>query len=161
MAQTEDRPTAEADWKEVELPSNLYSSLVSAVDEHNITKLRDVLDRLREEAPDLAEHLSTLARQFDMTGIKAVLKEINQMASSDSESASRELLMPETLSVLPADWRSKLLDAARRADAEEIVALLQHIEIEHADLARELTDLVHNFQFDRILELTQAAEDVP
>ncbi|MCZ6634718.1 MAG: ATP-binding protein, partial [bacterium] len=161
LAQTEDSLTrpAEADWKEIELPSDLYSSLVSAVDEHNITKLRNVLDRLREEAPDLVEHLSTLARQFDMAGIKAVLEEINQMASSDSESASREMLTPEALSVLPADWRSKLLDAASQADAEAVVALLQQIEIEHADLARELTDLVHNFRFDRIVELTQAGEE--
>ncbi len=80
MVQTDDTPTppAEADWKEIELPSDLYSNLVSAVEVHSVTDLRDALDRLKEEAPDLAEHLGKLARQFDMDGIIAVLEEINQ-----------------------------------------------------------------------------------
>ena len=160
LAQTEDTltPPVEADWKEIELPSDLYSSLVSAVEAHSITELRGVLDRLREEAPDLAEHLSQLARQFDMDGIKAVLEEIN---SRDSELASREMLTPEALSVLPAAWRSNLLDAARRADTEAVVALLHQIKIEQADLARELMNLVHDFRFDRIMELAQVGQDAP
>ena len=80
VVQTDDTPTppAEADWKEIELPSDLYSNLVSAVEVHSVTDLRDALDRLKEEAPDLAEHLGKLARQFDMDGILAVLEEINQ-----------------------------------------------------------------------------------
>ena len=161
LAPTEDAltPAAEANWEEIELPSDLYSSLVSAVEAHNITNLRDVLDRLRDEAPDLAEHLSKLARQFDMDGIKAVLEEINQMASRDSESTSREILTPETLSVLPKDWRSGLVDAASRADAEDVLNYVQQIDKEHADIVRELTNLVHNFRFDRIVELAQVRED--
>ena len=53
----------------VDLPLELYSSLMSAVDLHNITELRTALDRLREEALGLAEHLGELARQYDMDGI--------------------------------------------------------------------------------------------
>ena len=38
---------------------------------------------------------------------------------------------------------------------------VQQIDKEHADIARKLTNLVHNFRFDRIVELTQAREDAP
>ena len=83
------------------------------------------------------------------------------MAARDAASAPRELLTPQALSVLPGDWRAGLLDAASRAETEEILNLVQQIEEEHADLARELTDLAHNFRFDRIVELAQGGEDAP
>ena len=100
---------------------------------------------------ELAEHLEADVEQ----------EEINQMAARDSASAPRELLTPQALSVLPGDWRAGLLDAASRAETEEILNLVQQIEEEHADLARELTDLVHNFRFDRIVELAQGGEVAP
>ena len=69
--------------------------------------------------------------------------------------------MREALAALPADWLSGLLQAVSVVDTEAALNLLQQIEAEHADLARGLTDLVHNFQFDKILKLTQAIEGTP
>ena len=67
---------AERDWTEVALPPDVYADLAAAVSSHSITGLRKGLDRLKENAPDLAAHLGELASQFDMTGIKTVLDEI-------------------------------------------------------------------------------------
>ena len=89
--------------------------------------------------------------QIETTGQENTI----QPASTDSES---EMLRPEALSGLPADWLSGLLQAASVADTEAALKLLQQIEAEHADLARALTVLTHNFQFHRIVELAQAAE---
>ena len=68
---------AERDWTEVVLPPDVYADLAAAVSSHSITGLRKGLDRLKENAPDLAAHLGELASQFDMTGIKTVLDEIS------------------------------------------------------------------------------------
>ena len=68
---------AERDWTEVALPPDVYADLAAAVSSHSITGLRKGLDRLKENAPDLAAHLGELANQFDMTGIKTVLDEIS------------------------------------------------------------------------------------
>ena len=68
---------AERDWTEVALPPDVYADLAAAVSSHSITGLRKGLDRLKENAPDLAAHLGELASQFDMTGIKTVLDEIS------------------------------------------------------------------------------------
>jgi CheY-like chemotaxis protein len=68
--------TADRDWTDVVLKSDVYEDLASAVDGHSITDLRKGLDRLKVEVPDLAAHLGELASQFDMAGIKTILDEI-------------------------------------------------------------------------------------
>ena len=79
FAETESNVSAaaERDWTEVALPPDVYADLAAAVSSHSITGLRKGLDRLKENAPDLAAHLGELASQFDMTGIKTVLDEIS------------------------------------------------------------------------------------
>ncbi|MCZ6634875.1 MAG: ATP-binding protein [bacterium] len=66
----------EVDWKDLQLPSDLHSDLMTAVDTHSITQLRTSLEQLAEESPELANHLTELARGFNMEGIKAVLEEV-------------------------------------------------------------------------------------
>ena len=93
-------------------------------------------------------------------GVDFVYKDSVQPASTGSQPASREMLT-EALSGLPADWLARLLQAASTADAEEVLDLLKQVETEHEDLVIALRDLVHNFRFDRIMELAQSGEDAP
>ncbi len=73
---------------------------------------------------------------------------------------SREMLTPEALSELPADWLAALLQAASEADAEGTLDLLRQVE-EHEALVGALTDLTRDFQFNRIIDLIQAVEATP
>ena len=69
-----------ADWRGVTLPPKIYADLISAAEQHSITELRrhiSVLEGLGEEEQQLAAYLSELSRQFDISGIEAVLGEIN------------------------------------------------------------------------------------
>ena len=75
------RPTADADWSHVVLPSKLHANLTSAVDGHSITHLRQhlgVLKGLGNREQSLAAHLAELAQQYDMDGIRTVLSRIRR-----------------------------------------------------------------------------------
>jgi len=71
---------------------------------------------------------------------------------------SSEILTPEALSELPADWLAALFETAFVADTEATLNLLKQVDPEHETLAGALTDLAHDFQFGRILELIQSVE---
>ncbi|MEG3850088.1 AAA family ATPase, partial [Microcoleus sp. herbarium13] len=58
------------------------------------------------------------------------------------------------LEKMPAQWREQLHQAATEVDAEQIVELIHQIPPENASLALAITDLVNNYRFDRIVELT-------
>ncbi len=55
---------------------------------------------------------------------------------------------------MPTDWMAALRQAAIEADDVALLALIEHIEREHADLAGALANLVQHFRFDEIVEMT-------
>ncbi len=74
------QPAAAADWTGITLPPELHAGLISAVEAHSITELRqhiDAVETLGEGGKGLAAHLRELVQQFDFEKIKAVLEEIN------------------------------------------------------------------------------------
>lgn len=66
------------DWTGTRLSPDLHDSLVSAAEASAITELRDLLDRITDEAPELGEHLSDLTQQFDIASIQAVVAELEK-----------------------------------------------------------------------------------
>lgn len=64
-------------------------------------------------------------------------------------------LNPQTFSRLPALWRQQFYKAASRADDEEMLDLIQHLDPAYQNVAILLSELVENFQLDRLLELSQ------
>jgi CheY-like chemotaxis protein len=69
--------------------------------------------------------------------------------------AGQSQINPELLDAMPVEWRKQLHQAAIQVDAEQILRLIEQIPPEYANLALSLTDLVNNYQFDRIVALTQ------
>mgnify|MGYP000158760753 CR=1 FL=1 len=63
---------------------------------------------------------------------------------------------PDLMQRLPSSWKSQLHQAALYLDEQRINSLIEQIEPEHHELACNLTTFVDNFQFDQILNLTQA-----
>ncbi|MEB3182342.1 MAG: response regulator [Nostocaceae cyanobacterium] len=59
------------------------------------------------------------------------------------------------LSEMSADWVRELYNAASECYDDKIFELINHIPSEHNVLAFVLTDLALNFEFGRIMELTQ------
>lgn len=59
------------------------------------------------------------------------------------------------VSQMPAPWVEQLHYAACSANDEKILELLPDIPEENVAIANTLTDLVMNFQFEKIIELIQ------
>jgi len=63
-------------------------------------------------------------------------------------------LTPESLSTLSSEWVGQLHKAATQADMEVISELIDEITSNHSDVAKGLQELVDDFRFDKIMELT-------
>ncbi|MBH8561768.1 PAS domain S-box protein [Nostoc sp. CENA67] len=59
------------------------------------------------------------------------------------------------MTAMPTQWLTKLNHAAVEVDAERILELIEQIPQTHSSLAEKLTNLVRNFCFDEIIELTE------
>ncbi|NET35418.1 MAG: response regulator [Cyanothece sp. SIO1E1] len=62
------------------------------------------------------------------------------------------------ITMMSAEWVADLHQAATQADDELIFKLIEQIPANHIALARALTDLSHNFHFERIISLTQTKD---
>ena len=79
----------------------------------------------------------------------------DDVTAETEESVLSSSLTPESLQVMPSEWLAQLHQAASELDEEQILTLIAEIDPEYGDLARALRDLVNNFQFERIVMLTQ------
>ena len=67
-------------------------------------------------------------------------------------------LTPESLAVMPIQWRTHLHQAATQVDNQQILKLLAEIPAEYESLARDLTTLVEQFRCDKIIDLTESVK---
>jgi PAS domain S-box-containing protein len=74
--------------------------------------------------------------------------------TTTEESNSEDLIA--ALATMPIDWVRELQQAAICCDDEKIFRLLENIPPSLNELTHYLTDLVGNFYFDKITELTQS-----
>ncbi|HEY9610646.1 PAS domain S-box protein [Allocoleopsis sp.] len=107
-----------------------------------------VLKPFREEIifEKVAQHLGVCYLYGDRTS-----------TYSSQPVASYLQVTPELLAVMSADWIAQLHQAARSLDAELMNRLIEQIPESYHPLAITLTDLINDFRFDRIMELTQTA----
>jgi PAS domain S-box-containing protein len=70
------------------------------------------------------------------------------------QSRVEEILTPESLSDIPDEWLAELNDAATRARSDQITAVLTKIEADNSMIAQAFAQLVDDFQFDKIMMLT-------
>jgi two-component system sensor histidine kinase/response regulator len=92
-------------------------------------------------------------------GVRYVYQEQAPSTSSQQE-AKVERLTPDTLAAMPKKWLAQLHRAAEGCQDEEVLALLEQIPEQDAPLKLALIDLVDNFRFDLIVDLTAAFTNV-
>jgi len=91
----------------------------------------------------IAEHL----------GVRFVYEDV-VVPQAASLGVSGLALTKKALRTMPSDWMAALRQAAIEADDVALLALIEHIEGEHAALAGALVSLVQHFRFDEIVEMT-------
>ena len=80
-------------------------------------------------------------------GIQAQSKQVDQILS--------ETDYLRLLSQMSPEWLAKVYEAASECCDDIILELIEEIPAEQAALAHALTDLIENFQFKKIIKLTQ------
>jgi two-component system, sensor histidine kinase and response regulator len=85
-------------------------------------------------------------------GVKYIYAEDN---SSTISPTNPDSLQAEDLMVMPSQWRQQMHEAATRVNAKLIEQLLTQIPPQYANLSQNLQELIQQFRFDIILELTQ------
>ncbi|MEL6381198.1 MAG: ATP-binding protein [Cyanobacteria bacterium J06626_18] len=83
--------------------------------------------------------------------------EVNALGTRNNGTSPATKLSPTSLQSMPSDWVEQLSQAAIRADAEDLRNLIRQIPSEHANLAKALTILVEQFQFEELIELVDSA----
>ncbi|AMW29240.1 GAF domain-containing protein [Arthrospira platensis] len=99
--------------------------------------------------------LETLTKYL---GVKYQVDEPNAIASaavatSEPQNHDHVAINTETLAMMPAEWLEQIHYAAQLGNDMMILSLIKQIPPEHSDLAKTLTSIVENFQFERLLEM--------
>lgn len=82
---------------------------------------------------------------------ESILEEDKKLESNLSDA---DLLL--LLSQMPPEWRTEMYNAATTCSDDMVLELIQKIPHDKADLANALTNLVDNFQFGVIINLTES-----
>jgi PAS domain S-box-containing protein len=69
-------------------------------------------------------------------------------------------LTPQTLRVMPQDWLINLHIACRQLDTKRVMDLIQAIPPDQANLAQALTERIEDFDFEQVMNLSQAATEL-
>ncbi|WP_299491643.1 hybrid sensor histidine kinase/response regulator [Acaryochloris sp. IP29b_bin.137] len=98
----------------------------------------------------LADLLELMARSLDLEWI------YEDSAPSEPICLPGRSLTPEHLSDLPATWKEQLNQAAMFLDEGRATALIADLEGEHQEIAASLYQLVKDYQFEQLIQLTRS-----
>ena len=85
--------------------------------------------------------------------VRFVYEEATRQPATNQDQRAEDVLTPEALAGLPAEWLEAVKQAARRGDFLSLTSLIQQIREQDQTLAGALTQLVEDFEYDEILAL--------
>ncbi|MFB2839223.1 ATP-binding protein [Floridanema evergladense] len=99
-----------------------------------------------------------LAKISEHLGVRYLYEQTiptQEIHKSQTSVKTAEKLTMADLSIMSAEWLAQLNHAAICADDEEILKLIAKIPPDKAELTEKLTELVNNFQFEEITNLSR------
>jgi CheY-like chemotaxis protein len=88
-------------------------------------------------------------------GVRFVYDEAGAQTVQDQAEVAEDVLSPASLAMLPPEWTAEFHQAATQADADHALGLIEQIREGRELLADALANLVNNFRFDTLMDLTQ------
>ncbi len=93
-------------------------------------------------------------------GVRYVYEEEERSTVNGQRSTVEEMVTPEMVTALPADWLAALRQRAEESDIQAVVELIEQIRGRHAVVADALMKFAEDFEYDEILALLPE-EDAP
>ena len=97
---------------------------------------------------------------YDMLAKHLGVSFVYEEREAGAVAPSAGTLSAEALAEQPSDWLAELRAATIKADMNRMLALAEQIRGQDAALADALEGLIHNFEYKRILTLTEKAGGV-
>ncbi|NET36112.1 MAG: response regulator [Cyanothece sp. SIO1E1] len=143
--------------------TTIYEKMTEHLGVHYIYEQQDVIGNLKDGQPMPAEFYAARTANQALTTSTKDLELNNASAGFYGKNRGKPFklqteLSPASFQVMSTEWVSNLHQAAIQADAELVFALIEQIPEHHAPLAQILRDLVNNFYFDQVIDLTQICE---
>ncbi|MCG8363440.1 MAG: ATP-binding protein [Pseudanabaenales cyanobacterium] len=94
-------------------------------------------------------------------GVRYLYKEMEPPAAAAAQPSANQQsarLTPNSLQEMPKTWIKAMRQAAIQVDSEILIQLIQQIPEPHLFLAEDLRQLVEQFDYDAIIELTATAD---
>lgn len=101
------------------------------------------------------ELLTLIGRHLDVQYLRADSTDLGGLSKLSADANSDFILDSRALNVMPPEWIERLHYTASQCSDLLTYELIEQIPPENAQLARKLRELVDNFRFDRIIELTE------
>jgi PAS domain S-box-containing protein len=95
-----------------------------------------------------------LDKMAQRLGVRYVYEELASPTSKRPQMFNEQLIL-ETLEKMPIEWLLSLRQASTVADNDLILQLIEQIPESNAILASALTELLYDFSYDKILQLTR------
>ncbi|MEL7036077.1 MAG: PAS domain S-box protein [Cyanobacteria bacterium J06592_8] len=86
-------------------------------------------------------------------GVRYIYQQESESVDISSEGI-RDKIKPEDLHIMSSEWRKQMLEAALVGRDQQMFDLIQAIPETHSSIANTLTQMIENFDFDEIVELT-------
>ncbi|MCP4403497.1 MAG: response regulator [bacterium] len=93
-------------------------------------------------------------------GVRFVYEETPKAEDGHRETESREVLTPDALAALPAEWLAMLKQGAEEADVDALFEVIEQIRGRDAALADALAQLAEDFEYDEILNVFEGTQVV-
>ncbi|BAU66029.1 two-component hybrid sensor and regulator [Stanieria sp. NIES-3757] len=102
-------------------------------------------------------HEELFEKMAQYLGVQYIYQEKNQSNSKAGkiDLSAQLTLHPESFQTMSPEWIEEVFQRASQGNDLQLIELIKHIPPEQADLAETLTNLIENFKFDEIINLTQ------
>lgn len=102
------------------------------------------------------------AKMADYLGVK-YRYELSQPSPEQPllpSASSKFTLTAQSLAIMPKHWLEKLYSSSAQGSDTLVLQLIEEIPPDHTEFIHALTNLVNNFRFDQIMNLTQLAQNL-
>ncbi|AFZ36220.1 GAF sensor hybrid histidine kinase [Stanieria cyanosphaera PCC 7437] len=101
-------------------------------------------------------HGELFEKMAQYLGVRYIYKDNNQSHSQSPNNSSAHLtLNSDSFKTMSPEWLEEVFQRASQGDDLQLLQLIKLIPAEQQDLAEALTNLIENFKFDEIINLTQ------